>query len=146
MTSQAVEPTQRRVPLTRARVLQTAIARADQGGLEALTMRKLGQELGVEAMALYHHFANKDDLVDGMVDLVFGEIELPVDRARLADGDAPAGDPRARRPSTPSLGDRPHGVAEDPWSGEPATSRRGDRQSPSGRLRHRDGGPRVLAP
>jgi AcrR family transcriptional regulator len=40
-------------------------------------MRKLGQELGVEAMALYHHFANKDDLVDGMVDLVFGEIELP---------------------------------------------------------------------
>ena len=67
-----------RVPLTRARVLQTAVTRADQGGLEALTMRKLGQELGVEAMALYHHFANKDDLVDGMVDLVFGEIELPV--------------------------------------------------------------------
>lgn len=64
-----------RVPLTRARVLQTAVARADQGGLEALTMRKLGEELGVEAMALYHHFANKDDLVDGMVDLVFSEIE-----------------------------------------------------------------------
>ena len=40
-------------------------------------MRKLGQELGVEAMALYHHFANKDDLVDGMVDLVFGEIDVP---------------------------------------------------------------------
>jgi AcrR family transcriptional regulator len=68
---------ERRVPLTRERVLQTAIDRADQGGLEALTMRKLGQELGVEAMALYHHFANKDDLVDGMVDLVFGEIDLP---------------------------------------------------------------------
>ena len=44
-------------------------------------MRKLGQELGVEAMALYHHFANKDDLVDGMVDLVFAEIELPDCRA-----------------------------------------------------------------
>ena len=68
---------QRRSPLTRAWVLQTAVARADLGGLEALTMRALGQELGVEAMALYHHFANKDDLVDGMVDLVFGEIDLP---------------------------------------------------------------------
>ncbi len=68
---------ERRVPLTRERVLQSAIERADQGGLEALTMRKLGQELGVEAMALYHHFANKDDLVDGMVDLVFAEIDLP---------------------------------------------------------------------
>jgi len=67
----------RRAPLTRARVLQTAVDRADQGGLEALTMRKLGQELGVEAMALYHHFANKEDLVDGMVDLVFSEINLP---------------------------------------------------------------------
>jgi AcrR family transcriptional regulator len=70
--------TERRVPLTRARVLQTAIDRADLGGLEALTMRKLGQELGVEAMALYYHFANKDDLVDGMVDLVFSEIDLPL--------------------------------------------------------------------
>jgi AcrR family transcriptional regulator len=67
----------RRTPLTRERVLQTAVRRADQGGIASLSMRKLGQELGVEAMALYHHFANKDDLVDGMVDLVFGEIELP---------------------------------------------------------------------
>ena len=40
-------------------------------------MRKLGQELGVEAMALYYHFANKDEIVDGIVDLVFGEVELP---------------------------------------------------------------------
>ena len=77
MTTQTDDTTQRRVPLTRARVLETAVARADDGGLEALSMRKLGQELGVEAMALYHHFANKDDLVDGMVDLVFTEIELP---------------------------------------------------------------------
>jgi AcrR family transcriptional regulator len=77
MSSQAVQPAQRRVQLTRARVLQTAVVRADQGGLEALTMRKLGEELGVEAMALYHHFRNKDDLVDGMVDLVFSEIDLP---------------------------------------------------------------------
>lgn len=76
MTTDTVK-SERRVPLTRERVLQSAIERADQGGLEALTMRKLGQELGVEAMALYHHFANKDALVDGMVDLVFGEIALP---------------------------------------------------------------------
>ena len=67
----------RRIPLNRERVLQTAIELADQGGLEALSMRKLGQELGVEAMALYHHLANKDDLVDAMVDIVFGEVELP---------------------------------------------------------------------
>jgi len=58
--------------------VQAAVERADQGGLEALTMRKLGQELGVEPMAIYHHFADKDDLVDGMVDLVFNEIDLPV--------------------------------------------------------------------
>jgi AcrR family transcriptional regulator len=64
--------------LTRERVLQTAVNRADQGGIESLSMRKLGQELEVEAMALYYHFANKDDLVNGMVDLVFGEIDLPV--------------------------------------------------------------------
>ena len=48
-----------------------------EGGLEALTMRKLGQELGSRPMALYRHVANKDDLVDGIVDLVFGEIDLP---------------------------------------------------------------------
>jgi AcrR family transcriptional regulator len=77
MTTQTMSDAPRRPPLTRGRVLETAVARADQGGLEALTMRKLGQELGVEAMALYHHFANKDDLVDGMVDLVFNEIDLP---------------------------------------------------------------------
>ena len=73
----SIKNAQRREPLTRERVLRTAVQRADEGGLEALSMRKLGQELGVEAMALYHHFANKDDLVSGMVDVVFGEIELP---------------------------------------------------------------------
>jgi AcrR family transcriptional regulator len=64
--------------LTRERVLNTAIRLADQGGLESLSMRKLGQELGVEAMAVYYHFANKDEVLDGIVDLVFGEIDLPV--------------------------------------------------------------------
>jgi AcrR family transcriptional regulator len=66
-----------RAPLSRERVLAAAIALADAGGIEALTMRRLGQELGVEAMSLYKHVANKDALLDGMVDLVFAEIELP---------------------------------------------------------------------
>jgi AcrR family transcriptional regulator len=50
---------------------------ADAGGIEGLSMRKLGQALGVEAMALYYHFANKERVLDGIVDLVFGEIDLP---------------------------------------------------------------------
>jgi AcrR family transcriptional regulator len=66
-----------REPLTRERVLDTALRLADQGGLEALSMRKLGQALGVEAMALYYHFANKERVLDGIVDLVFGEIDVP---------------------------------------------------------------------
>lgn len=67
----------RRVPLTRERLLRAAIAMADDGGIESLTMRRLGQALGVEAMSLYNHVANKDEIVDGIVDLVFGEIDIP---------------------------------------------------------------------
>jgi AcrR family transcriptional regulator len=78
MTTQTTTRSQRRVPLSRERVLNTALKLADQGGLESLSMRKLGQELGVEAMAVYYHFANKDEVLDGIVDLVFGEIDLPV--------------------------------------------------------------------
>ncbi|MDX6231041.1 MAG: hypothetical protein QOI76_4431 [Frankiales bacterium] len=63
--------------LSRERVLTAAITLADHGGIESLTMRKLGAHLGVEAMSLYKHVANKDDLVDGMTDRVFGEIDLP---------------------------------------------------------------------
>jgi AcrR family transcriptional regulator len=66
-----------REPLSRARVLAAAVALADDAGLDGFSMRQLGQELGVVPMALYKHFANKDELLDGMVDLVFGEIELP---------------------------------------------------------------------
>ncbi len=66
-----------RVPLSRQRALHVAVALADAGGIGSLTMRKLAQELGVEAMSLYHHVANKDDILDGMVDIVFGEIDLP---------------------------------------------------------------------
>src|SRR5436190_13483739 len=66
-----------RAPLSRDRVLQAAIGLADEGGIEALTMRKLARELRVEAISLYNHVANKDDLVDGIVDLVVSEIDLP---------------------------------------------------------------------
>ena len=66
-----------RPPLTRERAMTAAIAIADAEGLSGLTMRRLAQALGVEAMSLYHHVANKDDILDGMVDLVFTEIELP---------------------------------------------------------------------
>ena len=63
--------------LSPERVLRAAVALADAGGIESLTMRRLGQDLGVEAMSLYKHVANKDALLDGMVDLVFAEIEVP---------------------------------------------------------------------
>jgi AcrR family transcriptional regulator len=66
-----------RKPLSSARVLQAAVALADEAGLEAFSMRGLAQELGVVPMALYKHVANKEELLDGMVDLVFAEIELP---------------------------------------------------------------------
>ncbi len=66
-----------RKPLSRERVLQAAVALADEAGLEGFSMRSLAQELGVVPMALYKHVANKDELLDGMVDSVFGEIELP---------------------------------------------------------------------
>jgi AcrR family transcriptional regulator len=67
----------RRAPLSKARVLQAAVALADEVGLEAFSMRGLAQELGVVPMALYKHVANKEELLDGMVDIVFSEIELP---------------------------------------------------------------------
>ncbi len=66
-----------RLPLSRERVLGAAVAFADENGIASLSMRKLGEALGVEAMSLYNHVANKDQLLDGMVDLVFGEIDLP---------------------------------------------------------------------
>jgi len=69
----------RRTPLSRDRVLRAAAALADRDGIGALTMRKLGQELGVEAMSLYKHVANKDEVLDGLAELVLAEFELPTD-------------------------------------------------------------------
>ena len=68
---------ERRTPLTRERVLQAAVELADRDGIENLSMRKLGQELGVDAMALYRHVRGKDDLLDGVVEVVVGQIERP---------------------------------------------------------------------
>ncbi|GAB3164933.1 TetR/AcrR family transcriptional regulator C-terminal domain-containing protein [Myceligenerans halotolerans] len=77
MPRQAGRPSGRRTPLNRDRVLDAGIAMADDEGIGALSMRRLGKELGVEGMALYNHVRNKDDLLDGMLDRVAAEIELP---------------------------------------------------------------------
>jgi AcrR family transcriptional regulator len=67
----------RRKPLSRDRVLQAAIRLADEGGLESVSMRRLGQALRVEAMSLYKHVADKEDILDGIADLVMGDFEVP---------------------------------------------------------------------
>ena len=81
MTSSARDAAARPA-LTRERVLRAGLEIADAEGIGALSMRSLARRLGVEAMSLYHHVANKEQLLDGMVDLVFAEIELPA-----SDGD-----------------------------------------------------------
>src|SRR4051812_18332924 len=69
--------TQTRESLSREKVLLTAVAVAARGGVEALSMRRVAQELGVVPMALYRHVANKDEMLDGMIDVVVGEIDPP---------------------------------------------------------------------
>jgi AcrR family transcriptional regulator len=69
----------RRTPLTRDRVLRVALRLADREGIEAVSMRKLGQAVGVEAMSLYKHVADKEAILDGLADLVMAEVELPPD-------------------------------------------------------------------
>ena len=81
MAAETDPGTKPRTPLSRERVLRAAIVVADTSGIDSLSMRNLGQKLQVEAMSLYNHVANKDDILDGIVDLVFSEIELPADRA-----------------------------------------------------------------
>jgi AcrR family transcriptional regulator len=75
MATQVDATAQPRVPLSTERVLRAAVALADAGGVDALSMRKIAQELGVVPMALYKHVANKDELLDGMVDVIVGEID-----------------------------------------------------------------------
>ena len=108
-----------RPPLSRERVLSVAVALADASGSESLSMRKLGEAVGVEAMSLYYYVANKDDLLDGMIDAVFSEINLPSAEGRLEDGDASAGDLGSPGAITSRLGDRFHGVANLTRSRDP---------------------------
>jgi AcrR family transcriptional regulator len=96
----------RRAPLSRDRVLEAAVAMADEHGIEAVTMRRLAKALGVEAMSLYNHIAGKDELLDAMADLVMAEFELTstgdweADLRALA---ASAHDALLRHPWAPSL-------------------------------------------
>jgi AcrR family transcriptional regulator len=81
MAKRAKRTAARPAALTRERVLRAAMGLADRDGIESLSMRKLGHALGVEAMSLYNHVRNKEDMLDGMVDIVFSEIDLPADEA-----------------------------------------------------------------
>lgn len=67
----------KRTPLSRERVLAAALELADREGLEAISMRRLGQALGVEAMSLYKHVTDKDEILDGIVERVLGQIDVP---------------------------------------------------------------------
>jgi AcrR family transcriptional regulator len=90
--------------LSKERVLRQALDLADREGIDALSMRRLGRELGAGAMSLYHHVGSKDELLDGMVDLVFAEIQLPA-----SDGDW-AAEMRARALSAREV------LARHPWA------------------------------
>jgi AcrR family transcriptional regulator len=74
VATRAERDTEPRIPLNRERVLRAAVDIADEGGIASLTMRRLGQALGAEAMSLYYHVANKDEVLDGVVDVIAGEI------------------------------------------------------------------------
>jgi AcrR family transcriptional regulator len=78
MAAKVEERSRTREPLSRERILQAAVELADQGGVESLSMRKIAQQLGVVPMALYKHVANKDELLDGVVDVVIDEIDPPL--------------------------------------------------------------------
>lgn len=90
--SQTTE-TGRRTPLTRDRVLQTAVELADEGGVASVTMRRLAEQLGVEPMSLYYHLPNKEAILDGIVDLVFREVEESVGVLEGPTGPDPDADP-----------------------------------------------------
>jgi AcrR family transcriptional regulator len=79
MATRVEETARTREPLSRERILMAAVALADEGGVESLSMRRLAQELGVVPMALYKHVSNKDEMLDGMVDVVVGEIDPPLE-------------------------------------------------------------------
>jgi AcrR family transcriptional regulator len=80
VATQTEPSTEPRIPLSRERVLRAAVNVADEGGIEALTMRRLAEELGAEAMSLYYHVANKEEVLDGIVDVIAREINDVVDQ------------------------------------------------------------------
>ena len=96
-------------------------------------MRRLGEDLGVEAMSLYKHVANKDDLLDGMVDLVFAEIELPDDGTPWRTAMRQRADLGASGAEPPPLGDTADAVADRTRPGDPAPPRHGDRHAATAR-------------
>ena len=87
MSSTTERSAERRAPLTRDRVLVTAVDLADTAGIDALTIRRLAERLGVEPMSLYYHVPNKEAILDGIVDLVFQEIEQEVGGFAVAETD-----------------------------------------------------------
>jgi AcrR family transcriptional regulator len=103
--------TGRRTPLNRDRVLEAGVVLADAEGIGAMSMRRLGRELGVEAMSLYNHVQNKDDLLDAMLDRVAGEIELP------------GGDPDWRQPARRRAVSAHATLMRHPWAAALWTAR-----------------------
>lgn len=83
MATQAERGTEARTPLSRQRVLRAAVAIADEGGIESLTMRRLAENVGAEAMSLYYHVTNKEDVLDGIVDVIAREINDVVNQIDL---------------------------------------------------------------
>lgn len=85
MVTKADSATETRIPLSRERVFAGAIELADKGGIKALTMRRLAEDLGVEAMSIYYHVANKEALLDGMADAIVQELESDIGGFRVPD-------------------------------------------------------------
>jgi AcrR family transcriptional regulator len=110
---------QPRTPLSKERVLATAIALADEGGVDALSMRKIAQALGVVPMALYKHVANKNELLDGMIDVLVREI------------DPPAGDTEWKTVIRRRVLSARRMLLRHPWASEVIESRMKARASPT---------------
>src|SRR5215212_6340662 len=136
MLKQNSDTPKERVPLSRERVLRGAIAVADSAGVRALTIRSLAAELGVTPMSVYYYVANKSEILDGIVDEVFAEIDLPP-------GDRSTGQVRPSSAEPPPLGDRPLGVPQDTRPHDVDTPRRHDRHTAERGLLGRDDRPRL---
>ena len=103
-------------------MLQRAVAVADAGGIAALTIRSLAAELGVKPMSVYHHVANKDEILDGIVDIVFSEIELPQLGGDWQTEMRRRAELGPRGAAAPPVGDRAAGVAHQPRPGDAAST------------------------